>query len=79
MRKSNYFKWFTLLSVVFGITAVVSFSSCKKDSDDPNTDDPIASFQYSIDESNWLQVSFTNNSQNATSYSWDFGDGFNST
>ena len=79
MRKSNYFKWFTLLSVVFGITAVVSFSSCKKDSDDPNTDDPIASFQYSIDESNWLQVSFTNNSQNATSYSWDFGDGNNST
>ncbi|MCF6360909.1 MAG: PKD domain-containing protein [Cyclobacteriaceae bacterium] len=37
---------------------------------------PIASFEHVIDE---LEVTFTNTSENATSYDWDFGDGNTST
>ncbi len=33
---------------------------------------PLAAFDYSFDE---LQGSFTNNTENGTTYSWDFGDG----
>lgn len=40
---------------------------------------PIASFQYAISTTNFLEVTFTNFSQNATSYMWDFGDGLTST
>lgn len=37
---------------------------------------PVAGFTYSA---NLLEVSFTNNSTNASQYLWDFGDGFSST
>lgn len=51
------------------------FSSCKDDEVKPQAEDPVASFQYEISEENYLEVSFENFSQNAESYSWDFGDG----
>ncbi len=57
--------------------AFFALASCSKD-DDP-VEDPIASFQYEISEDNFLEVIFTNFSQNAVSYSWDFGDGNSST
>ncbi len=50
--------------------------SCKKD---PIVEDPIASFQYEISTDNYLEVTFTNYSQNATTYSWDFDDSQTST
>jgi PKD repeat protein len=52
-------------------------SSCSDDDGDtPDpVEDPIASFQFEVDDTNFLEVTFTNFSQNATSYSWDFGDG----
>lgn len=55
----------------------VVLSSCKKDEeeDEPQTQDPVASFQFDVSETNFLEVSFTNFSKNATSYTWDFGDG----
>lgn len=58
---------------------VVMFAlvSCKKD--DPAAPDPIASFQYEISATNYLMVTFTNFSQNAATYSWNFGDGNTST
>jgi len=65
---------------VFLLMATFAFfalASCSKD-DDP-VEDPIASFQYEISEDNFLEVIFTNFSQNAVSYSWDFGDGNSST
>lgn len=37
---------------------------------------PVASYTYTV---NGLEVTFTNTSVNATSYEWDFGDGFTST
>ncbi|MBT5425727.1 MAG: hypothetical protein HOK84_06000, partial [Bacteroidetes bacterium] len=54
----------------------IIFSSCKKD--EPLAD-PIASFQYAVSETDYLEVILTNYSQNATSYSWNFGDGETST
>lgn len=61
------------LLLIFGV-----ISSC---SDDPTpaAQDPVASFQFEVGQTNFLQVTFTNFSQNASTYSWDFGDGNNST
>jgi PKD repeat protein len=74
--KFNLLAQATLLLVAFSI---LTMSSCKKDDDDPDPENPIASFQFAISETNFLEVIFTNFSQNATSYSWNFGDGNTST
>ena len=74
IKSKNYLMQVFLL---IGAFALFAFASCSKD-DDP-VEDPIASFQYEISEDNFLEVIFTNFSQNAVSYSWDFGDGNNST
>lgn len=66
-------------TLMISMVAVVSLSSCKKDKDDDPVKEPQASFQYTISTDNHLEVSFTNYSQNATSYEWDFGDGQTST
>lgn len=64
-----------LIGLVLGLT----LNSCKKDDDDDSSGTPVASFQFEISEGNFLEVKFTNFSQNATSYLWDFGDGETST
>ncbi|MHA7865347.1 PKD domain-containing protein, partial [Flagellimonas marinaquae] len=46
--------------------------------DDEVLPEVVASFTQSVDQTTGA-VSFTNTSQNATSYSWDFGNGNNST
>lgn len=68
-----------LILKVTAMFAMISFIlvACKKD--DPVAEDPIASFQYEVDGTNYLLVNFTNYSQYATSYMWDFGDGNTST
>lgn len=70
-------KFYTRQIMAFSaISAAMLFVACTEDDDDdPTGDDPVASFQYAVDESNFLQVTFSNFSQNATEYSWDFGDG----
>jgi PKD repeat protein len=73
--KFNLLAQAALLLVAFSI---LTMSSCKKD-DDPDPEKPIASFQFAISPTNFLEVIFTNFSQNATSYSWNFGDGNTST
>ena len=55
---------------------IIASSSCKKEE---IPEDPIASFQFAVSEDNYLEVTFTDYSQNATSYSWNFGDGESST
>lgn len=72
---TNFFKKAGFLSLLlsFGL-----FMACNK-SDDAGTPDPVASFQFAVDGTNFLQVTFTNFSSDATSYSWDFGDGNTST
>ena len=73
---SNWSKMFLLLTVVFSTLAMVS---CKDDDEVEPAKNPIASFQYAVSADNYLQVTFTNFSQNATAYSWNFGDGETST
>ncbi|NNF36719.1 MAG: PKD domain-containing protein [Saprospiraceae bacterium] len=60
---------------------ITIFISCGDDEEEPNpmVDAPIASFQFTVDANNFLQVTFSNFSQNASTYSWNFGDGNTST
>lgn len=59
------------------IGSILVFVSCKEE-EEP-TPDPVASFQYEVSTTNYLEVQFTNFSENSTSYAWDFGDGNTST
>jgi PKD repeat protein len=73
--KNMYKTTWVLLSAL----AMLFIVSCGDDDDPMTSENPIASFQFEIDATNFLQVTFTNFSQNANSYSWDFGDGESST
>jgi PKD repeat protein len=68
MRTKNIF---TTTFLLLGLFSIALFNSCKEDEPIP---DPIASFQYAISEDDWTEVTFTNYSQHAESYSWNFGD-----
>ncbi|MFO8021134.1 MAG: PKD domain-containing protein [Perlabentimonas sp.] len=74
--KTNTFNFIKKATLLLGAFLLVTFTACKDDEPSP---DPIASFQYEISEDNFLMVEFTNFSQNATSFAWDFGDGETST
>ncbi len=74
--KTNKFKMFKRFIALFIAVPLIFVSSCKEEEPLP---DPIASFQYEISDADYLEVVFTNFSQNADSYSWDFGDGETST
>lgn len=69
MKIKNFTKfWYALL-----IVPLFMISSCKEDVPvEPVV--PVSSFQFEVDATNFLQVTFSNFSQNATSYVWDFGD-----
>lgn len=77
--KNSISKWSRLFMLTLGVVSLVALASCKKDKDEDPPKDPIASFQFALSTTNFLEVTFTNFSQNATSYSWDFGDGQSST
>lgn len=62
-----------------GLAAVGYLTSCGTDDPDPSGEAPIASFQYEVSTTNFLEVTFTSFSQNAASQSWAFGDGNTST
>lgn len=49
------------------------FENCSKKKADISPINPIADFSYEIKD--WTVVTFTNKSENATKYLWDFGDG----
>ena len=69
------------LWIIIPLLVVTVFISCGDDEEPPVMmgDDPIASFQFDVSTTNFLEVMFTNFSQNETSVSWDFGDGNSST
>jgi len=76
----KFYKLPLFLSLVLGLFIL---GSC---SDDEGTGggstpsvDPIASFQFQIDATDFNTVTFSNFSDNADSYGWDFGDGNMST
>jgi PKD repeat protein len=56
--------------------ATLGFLASCGNEDEPTPDaTPIAAFQFAVSTDNFLQVTFTNFSQNATTYAWEFGDG----
>lgn len=59
---------------IMALLAVSLMVSCGDDDEEttPEEPDPVAAFSFVATE---LEVVFTNNSQNATTYEWDFGDG----
>ncbi|MDF1570749.1 MAG: PKD domain-containing protein [Bacteroidales bacterium] len=65
-------KFFKRIIALFIAVPLILLSSCKEE---VPVLDPVASFQYEISDADFLEVIFTNYSQNADSYSWDFGDG----
>lgn len=65
-RTLNYFGLWSLILLLF--------VACGDD-DEGTPVEPVASFQFEADASNFLQITFTNFSQNAVSSAWDFGDG----
>lgn len=67
-------KVLTRLFLLAGFIPVLIFSSCGDD-EPVVIDPPFASFSSEVDENNTMMVSFTNNSLDGESYSWDFGDG----
>ena len=64
-----------ILPLVAAFTLLV-WAGCNKDDDDNNT--PVAAFSYAQTGVPG-EVQFTNQSQNAQLYDWDFGDGTGST
>jgi PKD repeat protein len=75
--KTNISQIFRKIVFLFGALLLITFSSCQKEREP--APEPVASFQYEISNNNYLEVSFTSYSQNAVSFSWNFGDGGNST
>ncbi|MEL7145600.1 MAG: PKD domain-containing protein [Bacteroidota bacterium] len=58
------------------LTGMIYLVSCGDDDTDgpAPVEPPFASFTSSIDETNTLQVTFTNNSLDGEMFTWDFGD-----
>lgn len=71
--KTQFFMKTKLL--FFCLCLSIVFGSCKKE----DQAQPVAAFTFLMSGSNApVTVAFTNGSQNATSYAWDFGDGVTS-
>lgn len=62
-----------VLWTVMIVSGLFFFTACSSDEEEP-TPEPNASFQFEVSDENGLEVTFTNFSQHATSYEWDFGD-----
>lgn len=62
--------------LALSLSAITVFMGCNDDEEIPK---PIASFTFTIDAVTGGIVTFTNTSQNADSYEWNFGDGTFST
>lgn len=82
--KTNYLRLNHWLRYVMPIFALLLIVSCEDDDPMPpggggEEADPIASFQTAVSASDFATVTFSNFSQNASSFAWDFGDGNSST
>jgi PKD repeat protein len=67
MKLTNKFMKWGIMAVLGAVLVL----GCKED--EPELD-VIASFQFEMDEDDFLTVQFRNFSQNATQFAWDFGD-----
>jgi PKD repeat protein len=73
MKNAKSIKY--LFGVVLTALMVTILPSCEEEEATPPSYNPVAGFTYEVNEENVQEVSFTNTSVYATSYSWDFGDG----
>jgi PKD repeat protein len=58
--------------MIFSLLIISLFISCSKEETEP---DVIASFTYKVDSVDFKKITFTSESQNFATLSWDFGDG----
>jgi PKD repeat protein len=77
MKKSKTKQLIRNVMLFLGIFSLLTFTACREDEE--LVPDPVASFQYEIDEIDFLKVTFENYSKDAVSYNWNFGDGQTST
>jgi PKD repeat protein len=61
---------------LFALIGLIVWAGCNKDDDDNNA--PVAAFSYETTDMPG-EIQFTNQSQNAQIYDWDFGNGNRST
>jgi PKD repeat protein len=66
MKKTMFLSAALMVMALFTL-----MTSCKKDDPDPEV---IASFTFAIDAQDFKKVTFTNESQNFSALSWNFGD-----
>jgi PKD repeat protein len=81
MVRNRVFRGLLKLMLVF-ISLTLVVSSCNKSQDKPDyyTNTPIAGFDWSGNDGPApVTVSFTNSSENADKFEWNFGDGYSST
>jgi len=57
--KNKFSRWSTMLLLLAGIFSLVSMTSCKDDKDEDDPKNPVASFQYAIDQDDFLKVTFS--------------------
>lgn len=69
--KTVFYK-FKLLFTVTALACIMT--SCGDDEGTTPEPNPTASFTFEVDAENPLKVTFTNTSENGTTYAWDFGD-----
>ena len=67
-------RFLQLGSAIFIATLLIMTNACKK-----TVLEVLAGYTYSVDANDFRKVTFTNASQNATTYKWNFGDGQTST
>ncbi len=79
MKKTKTELFLRNIFLFLGVFSFLTFVSCKEEEDEPTPEAPVASFQYEVSDDSFLMVTFSNFSQNADSYSWNFGDGQTST
>ncbi|WKV13842.1 PKD domain-containing protein [Marivirga harenae] len=71
----NLLKYSKLWALFIGLS-ILFFTSCDEGEEDEPTPEPTASFTFSPDAPEVGQeITFTSTSENATSFSWSFGDG----
>ena len=78
MKSINIKMWSSKLTLLLFAAFCFSITSCGDDEETGGggTEDAlISSFTFEVDNADWRLVSFTNRSQNATEFEWDFGDG----
>jgi len=71
----NLKNWLKIMIPVFALFAIVACGDDDDGGTTPMSTLPTASFSVEVDANDFLSVTTTNVSQNATTYAWDFGDG----